>query len=85
MKTLFRIFFLLMLPVASSAQDDQHYIDSMHTALENAANDTIRLDINRKLGFYFQDGAADIGLVYHQEQLALAKKLNLKLWEADAY
>jgi len=85
MKNVFRIFFLFILPVASLAQDDQHYLDSMETALRDAANDTIRLDINRKLGFYFQDGAADIGLVYHQVQLDLAKKLNLKLWEADAY
>ncbi len=85
MKNVFRIFFLFILPVVSLAQDDQHFLDSMETALRDAANDTIRLDINRKLGFYFQDGAADIGLVYHQAQLDLAKKLNLRLWEADAY
>ncbi|MFT4772634.1 MAG: signal transduction histidine kinase [Cryomorphaceae bacterium] len=85
MKTLSRIFLLLMLPVLALAQDDQRFLDSLQTALENAANDTVRLDINRQLGFYYQDWAPDIGLGYHQEQLELAKKLNLKLWEADAY
>ncbi|HSR61660.1 MAG TPA: tetratricopeptide repeat protein, partial [Robiginitalea sp.] len=54
-------------------------------ALRNAANDTVRLDISRKLGFYHQDSQADSALVYHTRQLELAKKLNLKLWEADAY
>lgn len=85
MKIASRILLLFMLPLASLAQDDQHFLDSMETALRDAANDTIRLEINRQLGFYFQDGAADIGLVYHQAQLELAKKLNLRLWEADAY
>jgi len=85
MKDLFRIVLLLLLPFLSFGQYDQNYIDSMETALTNAVNDTVRLEINRELGFYFQDSDSDIGLEYHQEQLRLAQKLDLKLWEADAY
>jgi signal transduction histidine kinase len=72
-------------PVLTRAQNEQNYLDSLLTALSNATNDSIRLDINRKLGFYHQDSEADTALFYHEWQLALAKKLNLKLWEADAY
>src|SRR6056297_2116742 len=85
MKDLFRIVLLLLLPFLSLGQYDQIYIDSMKTALTDAVNDTVRLNINRELGFYFQDSDADIGLGYHQEQLKLAKKLNFKIWEADAH
>tara|TARA_R110002072_G_scaffold193809_1_gene350951 strand:+ start:1872 stop:3902 length:2031 start_codon:yes stop_codon:yes gene_type:complete len=85
MKNRLIIFLLLIMPTVSFAQYDQVYIDSLQTTLKNAANDTIRLEINRQLGFYFQDSDPGIGLNYHQEQLEFAKKLNLKLWEADAY
>jgi signal transduction histidine kinase len=57
----------------------------MQTALRNAKNDTMRLDINRKLGFFHQDSDPAKALPYHESQLALAKKLQLKIWEADAY
>jgi two-component system, NtrC family, sensor kinase len=76
---------LLIMPIVSFAQFDQVYIDSLQTALNNAANDTIRLEINRQLGFYYQNSYCGIALIYHQEQLKLSKKLNLKLWEADGY
>jgi two-component system, NtrC family, sensor kinase len=76
---------LLIMPIVSFAQFDQVYIDSLQTVLNNAANDTIRLEINRQLGFYYQDSDPGTALIYHQEQLRLSKKLNLKLWEADAY
>ncbi len=85
MKILLKTLVLFMLPILSFAQSEQQFIDHMKAELENATNDTIRLEINRNLGFYFQDGEAEIGLAYHQKQLELAKKLNLKLWEADAY
>ncbi|MBL0268998.1 MAG: hypothetical protein IPP99_10130 [Chitinophagaceae bacterium] len=39
----------------------------------------------RSLGFYYQDIKRDSGLYFHEQQLALAKKLNRKLWQADAY
>jgi two-component system NtrC family sensor kinase len=85
MKSVLKIFVLFLFPVLAVAQDEKNYEDSLLTVLKNAANDTIRMDINRKLGFYHQDSNRDTALVYHQAQLALAEKLKLKLWEADAY
>ena len=39
----------------------------------------------RRLGFYYQEAIPDSGLYFHEQQLALSKKLNMKLWQADAY
>lgn len=85
MKTLLKFFIVILMPWMALAQYDDDYVNSLKTELENAKNDTIKLEINRQLGFYFQDSEADIALEYHLKQLELAKKLNLKLWEADAY
>ena len=85
MKSILKIIALILLPVLCRAQTDQNYPDSMQTALRNATNDTMRMDINRKLGFFNQDSDAGKALVYHGAQLALAKKLQFRIWEADAY
>ena len=73
------------MPFLTAAQVGKKYEDSLLTALSHAANDTVRLAINRKLGFFHQDADAAKALVYHEAQRDLAKKLQLKLWEADAY
>ncbi|MEX0997358.1 MAG: ATP-binding protein [Flavobacteriaceae bacterium] len=85
MKTLLKLFLVFLMPLMALAQYDDAYVNGLKTELENAKNDTIKLEINRLLGFYFQDSDSDIAIGYHQEQLRLAKQLNLKLWEADAY
>nr|HQV06806.1 hypothetical protein [Chitinophagaceae bacterium] len=84
MKRKVKIFLLFLLPFAALAQDEKNYEDSLQSALERAANDTIRLELNRKLGFFYQDSNPRKALPYHESQLALAQKLNLQLWEADA-
>ena len=84
MKRKVKIFLLFLLPFAALAQDEKNYEDSLQSALERAANDTIRLELNRKLGFFYQDSNPRKALPYHEAQLALAQKLNLQLWEADA-
>lgn len=84
MKSILNILLLLIFPFLVSAQI-QNYEDSLLSELQHATNDTIRMSLNRQIGFYHQDSDADKALAYHEAQLALAKKLNLKLWEADAY
>jgi len=85
MKSVLKIFLLILLPGLTLAQDEQGEESILLEALKNAPDDTIRMEINRKLGFYHQDSDGSKALVYHQAQLALAEKLNLKLWEADAH
>jgi signal transduction histidine kinase len=78
------LLIFLLLPFISLAQDAQ-YFDSLNYALLHTTNDTIKMDIYRNMGFYQQDGKIDSALYYHEQQLAFAKKLHLKLYEADAY
>lgn len=59
--------------------------DSLKRSLLTETNDTVKMAAFRSLGFYYQDFIADSGLYFHEQQLALAKKLNMKLWQADAY
>ena len=81
----------LFLPVFANAQQNSFYeqarqkqLDSLHLALKHAANDTIRMDLYQKLSFYFMQSKRDSSLYFREEQLAISKKLKLKIWEADA-
>ncbi len=85
MKSILKIVAFMLLPILANAQNSVKERDSLLNALRSAPNDTIRMDINRKLGFYYQDVEPNLALPYHNAQLKLAKKLNLKLYEADAY
>ena len=83
MKSIFIILFLV-LPCVVLAQNSQ-YLDSLNYVLQHTANDTLKMDTYRNMGFYLQNGELDSALYYHQQQLAFAKKLNLRLYEADAH
>ncbi len=81
-----------MLPAFSMAQIDPTWgyvtaqqADSLKHSLLTEKNDTLKMAAYRSLGFYYQEAIPDSGLHFHEQQLALAKKLNMKLWQADAY
>jgi two-component system, NtrC family, sensor kinase len=92
MKALIKLFLLCLLPVFSIAQTDPTWgyitaqqADSLKRSVQTEKNDTLKLAAYRSLGFYYQDIKRDSGLYFHEQQLALSKKLNRKLWQADAY
>ena len=92
MKTFAKIFLLCLIPVFSMAQVDPTWgyvtsqqADSLKRKVQTEKNDTIKLAAFRSLGFYYQDFKPDSGLYFHEQQLVLAKKLKMKLWQADAY
>ena len=92
MKSLLKIFLLCLIPAFTIAQKDptwgyvtEQQADSLKHSLLSEKNDTLMMAAYRSLGFYYQDFIADSGLYYHEQQLALSKKLNRKLWQADAY
>ncbi len=81
-----------MIPALSIAQIDptwgyvtKQQADSLKHAVQTEKNDTLKMAAYRSLGFYYQDFIADSGLYFHEQQLALSKKLNRRLWQADAY
>lgn len=91
-KTFIKIFLLCLLPLCSIAQIDPTWgyinaqqADSLKLSLQKEKNDTLKMAAYRSLGFYYQVFISDSGYYYHEQQLVLAKKLNMKLWQADAY
>ncbi len=91
MKPLFRIFFFFFIPAIAMAQQDPFVenwsdtqIDSLRTELQHTTNDTMRMRISRSIGVYLQEVNRDSSLYFQTQQLTLARKLKLKLWEADA-
>ena len=81
-----------MIPVLSIAQKDPTWgyvtaqqADSLKRSLLKEKNDTLKMAAYRSLGFYYQDFKADSGLYFHEQQVVLAKKLKMKLWQADGY
>ncbi len=92
MKPFVKISLLCLLPLFSMAQTDPTWgyitaqqADSLKRSIQIEKNDTLKMAAYRSLGFYYQDGIADSGLYFHEKQLALSKKLNRKLWQADGY
>ncbi|MGC4101122.1 sensor histidine kinase [Ferruginibacter sp.] len=91
MKLIIKILWLF-LPVFAKAQSDPSWgyvtlqqADSLRHAITTEKNDTVLMAAYRSLGFYYQDGKQDSSVYFHHLQLELAKKLGLKMWEADAY
>jgi len=91
MRLLVKIFFFLFIPAVSIAQQDSYVeiwsdpqIDSLRLVLHQTNNDTILMRISRSIGWYYGEVNRDSSLFYQLQELALARKLKLKLWEADA-
>ncbi len=78
----FILFLLLLLPVFVEAQSQPDKLDSLHMALKNAANDTIRMDVLSQLGWYHYNINYDSARFYWAQGLSIAQKLKLKLYEA---
>ena len=92
MRSFVKLFLLCLLPFFSMGQKDPTWgyvtaqqADSLKRSVQTEKNDTLKMAAYRSLGFYYQDFIADSGLYFHEQQLALAKKLKMKLWQADAY
>lgn len=79
-----------MLPVFVSAQTQtsstsfSNKLDSLHMVLNNAANDTLRMDAYFNLGIYYLERNRDSAVYYANKSIALARQLKLKLNEAGA-
>ena len=91
MKPSIIIFLVFFIPAFAKAQEDPYIenwsnkqIDSIRIELSYTTNDTIRMRLSRSLGWHYQEINRDSSLYFHEQQLALARKLQLRLWEADA-
>ena len=92
MKLSISIFVIVLLSLQVKAQFDPNWgyisnstADSLRKSLLTEKNDTLLMAANRSLGFYYQENKLDSALYYHTKQIELSKKLDLKMWLADAY
>ena len=90
MKCFITIVFLLLLSDFSIVQQNPYWepwnkeqADSLRLIWSKTNNDTIRMGVARSLGYYYSEGKTDSSLYFHLEQVALARQLKSKLWEAD--
>ncbi|HKJ82206.1 MAG TPA: ATP-binding protein [Ignavibacteriaceae bacterium] len=59
-------------------------LDSLQLALNNAANDTVRMDAYYNMALYYLEINRDSSVYYDNKSISLAQKLRLKLNEAAA-
>ncbi len=91
MKLFIKISLLLLLPAFSFAQKNAYWeewnkeqLDSLRLIWQNTTNDTLRMAAARSLGWQYTESKFDSALYFLKQQKAIARKLNLKLWEGDA-
>ena len=92
MKRILTIILFFTLPLFSHAQFDPNWgfitagkADSLKHTLSIEKNDTVLMNSYRSLAFYYGETNADSSLYFSQKNFALAKKLNIQIWLADAY
>ncbi|MEJ8841767.1 ATP-binding protein [Lacibacter sp. H375] len=82
MKFIFKLLLLLFIPFFSDAQ--LILSDSLVNAYKNAANDSMRFALNRRLLSYYVNTNLDSALKYAEIGVQIAQKNNMKLAEAVA-
>ena len=92
MKRYIKFFFLLLIPSLLAAQKNPYWenpsneeINRMRTEFRDELNDSTKMYISRRLGSFYFEINTDSSLYFLEKELSIAKKLNLKLWEADAW
>jgi two-component system, NtrC family, sensor kinase len=83
MKLILKIALLLLFPFVVVAQPQQKQLDSLGLAIKNATNDTIRMGSSQFLASFYLEINRDSSFFYNKQALLLARKLKLKLNEAD--
>jgi two-component system, NtrC family, sensor kinase len=82
MKLFVKIGFFLFFPILLMGQSQQ--LDSLQLLLSNAPSDTVRMNIYDQLGWYYAEINRDSALFYFEKALPISRKLELRLYEADA-
>jgi two-component system, NtrC family, sensor kinase len=81
MKFWIKIILLILAPYFVSGQQKQSQLNSLHQALNSAANDTARMDVFSKLGSYYLNSNIDSSKFFLEQSLTISRRLGLKLNE----
>jgi two-component system, NtrC family, sensor kinase len=82
MKLFVKISFFFLFPILLRAQPHPLNLDSLHLVLDKAPSDTFRMKIYDQLGWAFAEINRDSALFYFEKELPIARRLNLKIYEA---
>ncbi|MBX2935477.1 MAG: hypothetical protein KF825_14635 [Ferruginibacter sp.] len=82
MRLLLKILLLLLFPVFALSQT-RRQIDSAYLMLQQAVNDTVRMNACSMLGGFYDDINIDSGLFYCNKGIAIAEKLDFQLNKAE--
>ena len=83
MKMHLKIGFLLLLPFFTKAQPHQKELDSLHMALKNAADDTVKMITLYNLASYYGASNWDSAMLFVENAISIAKKMNQQIWIAN--
>lgn len=77
-------FILLLFPAVLKAQTLPSHRDSLLNELKHSTNDSVKMNLYDGLGWYYAEINRDSSLSYFEMALPIARRLNLKIYEADA-
>jgi signal transduction histidine kinase len=80
-KKCIHLLLLLIGPAFVLAQ--QKILDSLHTVLSQAPNDTVRMQLYKKLGVYYDEVNLDSSQYYSEKGIAIAERFRLKGDQAE--
>ena len=79
------LLYILLIPFSLIAQDVEAIIDQSKQALQEAKTDSSRASICSDLAWYYAQVSVDSALVYGNQALSIAKKINHERLIAQAY
>ena len=82
MKILCTIGFFLFFQILLVAQPHPLNLDSLQSVLDKSPSDTFRMKIYDQLGWAYAEINRDTALLYFEKELPIARRLNLKIYEA---
>lgn len=59
-------------------------VDSLHAALSQTSSDSLKMELNAIFSLYYSENDKDSAIYFLNRQLALATKLDIPLWKAEA-
>ena len=86
----FKLLLVVLFPALAIGQNPLYIfpskpkVDSMHLALERKPDDTTLMAIYKNISVYYLESNRDSCIYFSGLQLSIARKFNLKLWQAYA-
>lgn len=74
---------LLLLPFFTKAQTQQKQLYSLHVALGNATNDTVKMITLYQIAEYYAESNRDSALFFAEQAVVISKQIRQPIWTAN--